>query len=114
MNRDRPISLDDNARPHTANQTHLKILELDLKIIDHIPYSPDIFTQRPDLSLTDYHLFQNLDNFLEEKIFNSQQAAENAFRAFFGSRSPGFYAKGINELLLKWQKYIDVSRVYFE
>ena len=70
--------------------------------IDHPPYSPD-------LSPTDYNLFQNLDNFLQGKIFNSQQAIENAFRAFIGSRSPGFYAKRTNEL---HRITIEMAKVY--
>ena len=107
VNRDRPILLHDNARPHIANRTQLKILELDLETIDHLPYSPD-------LSPTDYHFFRNWDIFLQGKIFNSQQAVENAFRTFIGSRSPDFYAKGINELPLKWQKCIDASGAYYE
>ena len=90
--------LHDNTRPHTANRTQLKILESDLETIDYPLYSPN-------LSPTDYHLFRNLNKFLQEKIFNSQQAVENSFRAFIGSRSLGFYAKRINELLLKSQKY---------
>ena len=95
VNSDRPILLHDNPRPQSANRAQLKILELDLETIDHPPYSPD-------LSSTDYHLFRNLDNFLQIKMFNSRQAVENAFHAFIGSRSPDFYAKGINELSLKW------------
>ena len=89
VNRDKTIPLHDNARPHTANRTQLKILELDLGTIDHPPYSPD-------LSPTDYHLFWNSNNFLRGIMPNSQQVVENVFRAFIGSRSPGFYAKGIN------------------
>ena len=69
----------------------MKILDLNLEIIAHPPYSPD-------LSPSDYPLFWNLDNFLHGKIFNSKQAVENAFRALIGSPSPGFYAKGINEI----------------
>ena len=94
INRDRPIFLHDNAGPHAANRTQLKILKLDLETIDHPTYSPD-------LSSTNYHLFRNLNNFLQEKIFNFQHAVKNAFRAFIGSRFPCFYGKGINELPLK-------------
>ena len=86
VNRDRPILLHDNTRPHTANRTQLKILKWDLETTDHPPYTPD-------LSPTDYNLFRNLNIFLQGKIFNSQQPVENAFRAFIGSRSPGFYEK---------------------
>ena len=37
-NRDRHILLHGNARQHNANQTQLKILELDLEIMDHLLY----------------------------------------------------------------------------
>ena len=84
VNRDRTILLHDNTRPHTANRTQLKILKFNLETIDHPPYSPAFLP-------TNYHLFQNLDNFLQGKIFNSQKAVENAFRASIGSRCIGFY-----------------------
>ena len=32
----------NNARPHIAIRTQLKILEFVLEIIDHSPYSPDL------------------------------------------------------------------------
>ena len=51
--------------------------------------------------------------FYEKKIFNSQLAVENAFLAFIGSPSQGFYAKEIDQLPLKWQKCMDDSRAYF-
>ena len=44
VNRDRTILLHDNARPHNANRTRLKILELHSEIIDHPSYSPDLST----------------------------------------------------------------------
>ena len=87
LNRDRLILLYNYGCPHTANRMQLKLLELDLETIEHPPYSSD-------LSLNDYYLFWNLDNLLQGKIFNSQQAFKDAFRAFIGSRSPGFYTKG--------------------
>ena len=65
VNRDRPILLHDNARPHTASRMQLKILELDLETIHHPPYSPD-------LSPSDYYLFRNLDNFLQGNILALQ------------------------------------------
>ena len=77
VNKDMVMLLHDNACPHTANRTQLKILELDLETIDHLPYSQNILP-------ADYHLFRNLDNFLQGKISNSQQAVENFFRAFIG------------------------------
>ena len=63
VNREKSILLHDNACPHTANRTRLKILELDLETIDH-------FLNSSDLSQTDYHMFWNLDKFLQGKRFN--------------------------------------------
>lgn len=107
VNRDRPILLQDNARPHVARITLLKLQELDLETLCHPPYSPD-------LAPTDYHLFQALDHFLQGKIFNSQQAVETAFRDFITTRSPGFFAAGINKLPLRWQNCIDSLGAYFD
>lgn len=106
-NRQKPILLHDNARPHTSSRTQLKILEMELETFDHPPYSPD-------LSPTDYYFFRNLDNFLKGKIFNSQEAVENAFIEFIDTRKPDFFAKGINELPTKWQSCIDAAGAYFD
>ena len=58
-------------------------------ILLHPPYSPDFLP-------TDYHFLKHLDNFCREKRFHNQQEAENAFQKFVKSRSPDFYATGIN------------------
>lgn len=107
VNRLTPILLHDNARPHAARITVLKLQELKLETLPHPPYSPD-------LAPTDYHFFQNLDNFLSGKKFNSAKAVKMAFQEFIDSRDPGFYSKGINELPLKWQKCIDNIGAYFD
>ena len=106
-NRDTPILLHDNARPHVANRTQLKILEMDLETIDHPPYSPD-------LSPTDYCLFQNLDNFLQGKIFKTAEAAQSAFNQFIESLKPEFFDKGISDLERRWQKCILSNGTYFD
>ncbi|XP_045446270.1 histone-lysine N-methyltransferase SETMAR-like [Melitaea cinxia] len=60
VNRSGPLLLHDNARPHTAQQTVSRLQELGFDILRHPPYSPD-------LAATDFHFFQNLDNFLVGK-----------------------------------------------
>ena len=60
VNREGPLLLHDNAKPHTARITLQKLRDLNLELLPHPPYSPD-------LSPTDYYFFQNLDNFLHEK-----------------------------------------------
>uniref|UniRef100_A0A8C8Z399 Histone-lysine N-methyltransferase SETMAR n=1 Tax=Prolemur simus TaxID=1328070 RepID=A0A8C8Z399_PROSS len=105
VNRDRPILLQDNARPHVTQATLLKLQRLDLETLCHSPYSPD-------LAPTDYHFFQALDHFLQGKIFSSQQAVEKAFRDFIATHSPGFDA-GLNNLPLRWQNCVNSLGAYF-
>lgn len=107
VNRSTPILMHDNARPHTAQMTVTKLQELELELLHHPPYSPD-------MAPTDYHLFRNLENFLIGKQFNSDDAVKLAFQEFIDSRPPGFYATGINKLPLKWQKCIDSMGAYFD
>ena len=107
VNRKGPILLHDNARPHVAQTTLQKLNALGYETLPHPPYSPD-------LSPTDYHFFKHLDNFLQEKVFNKRDAAENAFRDFIESRTPEFYATGINKLVSCWQKCVDSNGFYFD
>ena len=107
VNRRRPLLLQDNARPHTAQQTVTKLEELQLECLRHPPYSPD-------LAPTDYHFFRNLDNFLQGKKFNSDGAVQSAFKDFIDSRPNGFFSKGINELPMRWQKCINSNGTYFD
>ncbi|EYB85730.1 hypothetical protein Y032_0292g1585 [Ancylostoma ceylanicum] len=51
VTRDKPILLRDNARPHVAKATLLKLQEMELETLCHPAYSPD-------LAPTDYHFFQ--------------------------------------------------------
>jgi histone-lysine N-methyltransferase SETMAR len=68
----------------------------------------------PDLSPTDYHFFKDLENFLQEKVFNNQAAAQNTFEEFMGSTTPEFYATGISRLVNCWQKCVECNGSYFD
>ena len=75
FNRKGPILLSNNTHPHVAQPTLQKLNELGYKVLPYLSYSPD-------LSQTDYHIFNHLDNFLQGKCFHNQQKAENAFQKF--------------------------------
>ncbi|KOC58919.1 Histone-lysine N-methyltransferase SETMAR, partial [Habropoda laboriosa] len=94
-----PTLLHDNARPHVSQITVQKLNELGYETLPHPPYSPD-------LSPTDYHLFNHLENFLREKNLKTQ--AE-----FIDSRTPEFYNTGIKKLVLRCQKCIESNGSYF-
>ncbi|KAE9419758.1 hypothetical protein Angca_004120, partial [Angiostrongylus cantonensis] len=53
-----------------------------------------------DLPVTDYHFFKHFDNFLRVKCFTNHDDAKNVFNEFITSRTPEFYANGINKLFL--------------
>ena len=59
-------------------------------------------------------LFKHLDSFLREKCFKSRDDAESAFNDFIASRTPDFYANGINKLVSRWQKCVDSNGSYFD
>ncbi|KAK6748092.1 hypothetical protein RB195_000988 [Necator americanus] len=98
--------LHDNVRPHIAKKTSQKILELGWGVLPHSPY-------RPDLAPSDYYLFRSHQHHLEEKRYDDPDHLENDYRAFFASKSPEFYAKGIRDLVRRWQKVVDVDGDYF-
>ena len=54
--------LHDNARPHIAKLTQMKLRSLDWTVLPHPPYSPD-------LAPSDYHLFRSLAHYLEGRHF---------------------------------------------
>jgi [histone H3]-lysine36 N-dimethyltransferase SETMAR len=91
MNRSSPLLLHDNAKPHTARETVFTLHELQLGTIRHPPYSPD-------LAPTDYNFFRDLDNYLRDKKFSSQEAIRNVFAQFVQSRSSECYRNSINYL----------------
>ena len=62
-----PILLHDNAWPHAAQPMLQELSELGYKVLPHLPYSPDP-------SLTNYHFFKHLNNFLQGKHFCNQNA----------------------------------------
>ena len=66
----------DNARLHTSLVTCKKLLELGWEVMAHPPYSPD-------LARSDYNLFRSLQNHLNGKTFDSNEAVKNELIQFF-------------------------------
>ena len=70
----------DNARPHTSFVNRKKLLELGWKVMLHPLYSPD-------LAPSDYHLFRSLQNHLNGKTFDSNEAVKNELIQFLPLRT---------------------------
>lgn len=95
----------DNARPHTSLVTRQKLLELGWELMLHPPYSPD-------LAPSDYHLFRSLQNSLDGKTFNDDDAVKSHLIQFFADKDQKFYERGIMKLPERWQKVIEQNGKY--
>ena len=95
----------DNARPHTYLVTRKKLFELDWEVIPHPPYSPD-------LAPSNYYLFRSLQNYLNGKIFDSNEAVKNELIQFFACKNQTFYESGIMKLTKRCQNVIEQNGQY--
>ena len=66
----------------------------------HPPYSPD-------LALSDYSLFRSLQNSLNGKTFNDDEAVKSHLVQFFADKDQKFYGRGIMKFPEIWQKVIE-------
>ena len=71
--------------------TRKKLLELDWEVTPHPPYSPD-------LAPSDHQLFRSLQNHLNGKTFDLNEAVKNELIQFFVSRNHTFYESEILKL----------------
>ena len=95
----------DNARPYTSLVTRKKLLDLGWELMPHPPYSHD-------LAPSDCHLFRSLQNHLNGKTFDSNEAVKNELIQFFASKNQTLYESGIMKLTERWQKVIKQNGQY--
>ena len=86
--------------PYISQITVRKLNELNVEVLPHPPYSPD-------LSPNDYHLFKYFNNFFIGRNFSNQDQVKMAFFDLIESRAPNFYVDGINRFVLRCQKCTD-------
>ena len=71
----------------------------------HPPYSPD-------LAPSDYYFFRFLQNSLNRKTFNDDEAVKSCLVQFFSDKDQKFYAHGIVKLPERWQNVIEKNGEY--
>lgn len=104
--RQRVIFLHDNARPHTAVITKNKLRDLNYEVLPHPPYAPD-------LAPTDFQAFLSLQNFLNDKFFETEDQLKNGIAEWINSRPSGFWVRGFTRLPERWEKTIAAKGDYF-
>ncbi len=96
----------DNARPHTANSTAVKLA--DYQWVPHPPYSLD-------LAPCDFFLFPFLKRQMRGIQFNNVEEAQAEARRILRATPKETFRKAITEdLPACWQKCIDAEGHYFE
>ena len=71
-----------------------------------------IFHQDNTRPHTSYHSFRSLQNHLNGKTFDSNEAVKNKLIQFFASKDQTFYESGIMKLTERWQKVIEQNGQY--
>ncbi|GFO22844.1 transposase [Plakobranchus ocellatus] len=97
----------DNATPHSANLTQQWLQRYGWEILPHPAHSPD-------LAPSDFHLFGPLKRHLGGMAFETEDDLISELRNWFDNLDVDFFQVGINSLLSRWQKYIDLHGDYVE
>ena len=84
----------------TSLMTRQTLLQFGWEVLIPPPYSPDI-------SPSDFHLFQSLQNSVNGKNFNSLKTVKNHLEQFFAQKDKKFWEDGIMKLPEKWQKIVE-------
>ncbi|GBO01809.1 hypothetical protein AVEN_200537-1 [Araneus ventricosus] len=96
----------DNAWPHVSTMTSWTLYKLEWDLIQHPLY-------RTDMAPSDFYLFSHLQLPLDGAIFNSNEAVINGVHLFLDSRTPQFFAEGIEKLPKRWQIIVDLNGDYY-
>ena len=105
MDRKGVIFHHNNATPHTSLATRQKLLRLGWEAMLHSPYNLD-------LAQSDYYLFRSLQNSLNGKTFNDDEAVKSHLIQFFVDKDQKFYEREIIKLPERWQKVIEKNGKY--
>ncbi|GFO45350.1 transposase [Plakobranchus ocellatus] len=97
----------DNATPHSANLTQQWLQRYGWEILPHPAPSPD-------LAPSDCHLFGPLKRHLGGMAFETEDDLISELRTWFDNLDVDFFRVGINSLLSRWQKCIDLHGDYVE
>ncbi|GFN97013.1 histone-lysine N-methyltransferase SETMAR [Plakobranchus ocellatus] len=94
----------DNATPHSANLTQQWLQRYGWEIFPHPAHSPD-------LAPSDFHLFGTLKRHLGGMAFETEDDLISELRNWFDNLDVDFFRVGINLLLSRWQKCIDLHGI---
>ncbi|CAH1996707.1 unnamed protein product [Acanthoscelides obtectus] len=108
INPERRIILhQDNASSHTAQKTRQYLMEENVELLDHPPYSPD-------LSPNDFFTFQKIKNKLRGQRFQSPEEAVDALKNAVFDLPANEWNKCFGNWFERMQMCINLRGEYFE
>lgn len=99
--------LHDNAPVHTAAVSQAAIRECGFQELEHPPYSPD-------MAPCDFYLFSNLKKDLRGRRFKDDRELQAAVIEHFDGKTSDYFYKGLELLLDRCNKCIEVRGDYIE
>ena len=99
--------LHDNAPVHTAAVAKAAVKKCGFQEIEHPPYSPD-------LAPSDYYLFSKLKTDLRGRKFDDDGEVKSAVMEQFADKDPEYFLKGIEMLVHRREKCVEVKGDYIE
>lgn len=97
----------DNGRPHTACHTVKQILDLNMAVLRHPPYSPD-------LALRDFHFFWTLKDAVRGRHIRSDEVVKKAMQDWLSQQPKYVSSRGIYTLLELWSRSVEGGGNYTE
>ncbi len=97
----------DNNTPHMSQVTEKKIEDLLWEVFMHLANSPD-------LAPSDYHLFPALKKFLGKEQFANEEELKTTICQWMKDVGTQFYADGLNMLVHRYEKCVQVDGDYVE
>ena len=98
---------EDNTPRHKSMKTMVKLNELSFELLPHPSYSPD-------LAPSDYWLFADLKQMIQEKRFGFNEEVITETEAYFETKDESFYKKGIGKLEKRWNEFITLEGNYVD
>jgi hypothetical protein len=99
----------DSAHLHASTATHTQALleHFIWELCDHLPYSLD-------LTLSDYHLFTYLKNWLGSQHFNNNEELMEGVKIWLSSQVVDFFYTGIQKLIPQYNRCFTSRSDYIE
>uniref|UniRef100_A0A0N4WRB9 DDE_3 domain-containing protein n=1 Tax=Haemonchus placei TaxID=6290 RepID=A0A0N4WRB9_HAEPC len=96
------VLLHDNTKSFLTRNSLAQLFKHNFEVLSYPSHSPDLLP-------SSFYFFKHLNDFLSERQLIDRNDVEFAVFTFIKSRPPEFYQTGIDELVLRWQKCVDVK-----